>query len=153
MIGTEKKRMMGTASLLVVISVLSFSETVRGENPEDILIVANSSVPVNSINIDELEDIYLKKRTNWSAGGRVVPVHSPKSSALRREFLKRVLGMSFEQEQMHWKEQKIRHGQSGPPEFKKTLKAVFHLKGSVGYIYRSQYIEGVSKILLVLPAE
>ncbi len=37
-----------------------------------------------------------------------------------------------------------------PATFSNLLKAVFKVNGSVGYVFRSDYKEGVVKVLMVL---
>jgi ABC-type phosphate transport system substrate-binding protein len=125
--------------------------SVVANDPEDILVVVNVSVAEKSVELEELRTIFLKMRTSWRSGGKVVPINPKNGSALRRQFQERVLGMSADEEKSYWEKQKITKGVEPPPEFTNTLKAVFRIKGSVTYIYRSQYREGVSKVLYVLP--
>lgn len=127
--------------------------TASAEHPEDILIVANKSVSVNSITMNEAKNLFLHKRTHWSDGAKVLPINAPQKSDIRAEFDTQVLAMSLEDELVYWYKKRIQTGSSAPPEFTNPLKAVFRLKGSVSYVYRSQYREGVAKILLVLPAK
>ena len=137
--------------LIVTILLTCIRSSAVADDPEDILVVANVSVAQTSIGLEELRTIFLKIRTSWHSGGKVVPINPKDGSALRRQFQEKVLGMSDNEEKSYWEKQKITKGIEPPPEFANTLKAVFRLKGSVSYIYRSQYREGVSKILYVLP--
>lgn len=120
-------------------------------SPDDILIVANVNVPVKEITQEEVRLIFLKYRTYWGGGVMAVPIHASDDSELRTAFTKQILNMTAEQETSYWEEQKIRNGFLPPAEFKNQLKAVFKLNGAISYVYRSQYKEGVAKILLVLP--
>jgi hypothetical protein len=72
---------------------------------------------------------------------------------LRGDFRKRVLNMEPAAEQRHWEDSKVKFGQSEPPIFPNTLKAVFKLKGSVSYVYRKDFKADVAKILLVVPSK
>ncbi|MCP4602906.1 MAG: hypothetical protein GY847_20715 [Proteobacteria bacterium] len=123
----------------------------RADSPDDILVIANKGVSVNSITIPELKAIFLKQKAHWKSGGRVVALNAKEGTALRSVFQKTLLGMSLAKEKSYWQDQKIRTGLSAPPEFGNLLKAVFSLRGSVSYILRKDYREGVVKILLVLP--
>ena len=105
----------------------------------------------STINMDELRDIFLKRRKNWDNNTKAIPINAPKGTELRLDFSERMLKMSDVQEGRYWQEQKIRSGNSPPAEFPVPLKAVFKLRGSVGYVYRADYREGVVNILLVLP--
>lgn len=130
--------------------VLFGSVPASAENPEDILIVVNGSIKNEQVTKDNLRDIFLKKRGNWSSGIRAVPVYS-KNIALHSDFRERLLNMSSSEEARYWQQLKIRTGESKPVSFDNTLKAVFRLRGAVSYIYRSQYQKGATNVVFVLP--
>jgi ABC-type phosphate transport system substrate-binding protein len=139
-------------SLLVAAACVAlFSAPARADGPNDILVIANKAVGVDSITLDELKAFFLKQRTSWKGGEKVNPIHAAAGSPLRQAFLQRVLGMSQSQETEHWQSQKIRQGLDGPAELANTLQAVFRVKGGVSYVFRSQYKDGAAKILLVIP--
>jgi len=138
--------------LVVMVLLFFIGPSAGADAPDDILVVANLSVEEKSIDLDNLRTIFLKKRKNWpNSGGKVVPVNARTGTDLRKRFLEKVLEMSAEEEQSYWENEKIKKGVSPPPEFVNNLKAVFHIKGSVTYIFRSQYRQRVSKILYVIP--
>lgn len=139
-------------SIAVLIGAAMSADPARAENPNDILVIANLGVKTNSIALDELRDAFLKKRTNWGSGERVVPLNVSDNPKLRDEFRAAVLKMSATEEQRYWQTRKIKEGDSEPAAFGNIQKAVFKLRGAVSYIYRSKYKEGVSKVVLVLPA-
>lgn len=116
------------------------------------MIIANPSGSNQGISLDDIKSIFLKKRTNWPRGGNAVPINARKGSAVREEFVQRVLNMTQAEESNYWKEEQIKSGLTAPVEFSNVLKAVFKLKGSVSYIYRSEYREGVAQIIYVLKA-
>ncbi len=136
--------------LLVVVSLMLPGSPAVAENPNDILIVANQGVSVDSVSIKDLKAIFLKRRANWKNGGKVIPIHAKEGTEIRNAFVERVLGMDSVKERAYWQEVMVKSGTRKPPEFSNTLKAVFKLRGGVSYIYRSQYRDGVSKILLVI---
>ena len=121
----------------------------RAESPNDIMVIANKSIRATEISADELKAIFLKKKESF-AGGKVVPINSKAGSPLRKAFQKRVVEMDGSAEASYWEEQKIKSGRTPPAEFSGTLKAVFSVKGSIGYCHRSEYREGVVNVLLVL---
>jgi len=123
------------------------------DNPNDILVIANTNIEDKSLSIYELKDFFLKRRTNWESGDKAIPLNAPEGSELREDFRSRVLNLSASEEQSYWQERIVKSGVSGPAEFSNPLKAVFRLKGSLGYVYRSQYREGVVKVLLVIPVK
>ena len=89
------------------------------ENPKDIMVVANRSVSVDQITRAELRDFFLKKRTSWSKGGKVVPINSRKGTSLRKEFRKQVLNMSTSEEDRYWEDKKIKSGVVKPATMSK----------------------------------
>ena len=137
------------ATLLLILFSLPISSP-RAESQDDILIVANRSLKIDTISKEELKAIFLKKRSLWSTGEKAIPIHS-KNVKLREQFLLNVLNLNIDSEETYWQNEKIRSGDTPPPVIHNTLKAVFKLRGSVSYVYRSQYIENVAKILLVIP--
>jgi hypothetical protein len=60
--------------------------------------------------------------------------------------------MTLKQEESYWNDARIRKGVSMPAEFSAIQKAVFKIKGAIGYLYRSDYKKGVTKIVLVIPS-
>ncbi|MDJ0764103.1 MAG: hypothetical protein QNJ97_14065 [Myxococcota bacterium] len=148
------KRIPGRTLLLagLATALLLQAPKIRAEDPSDILIIANQSASASQISPDVLRDIFLKKRTAWPSGGKVTPVNASPGSDLRKAFRDHILKMTTNEEQQYWQDLKIRKGAAEPPVFSQPLRAVFHLKGSVSYVFRSQYKEGVVKVLLVIPA-
>lgn len=139
--------------MTLVLGLTSVPHESLADDPKDILIVANKSVGVDSLTLGEAKNLFLHKRTQWADGAKALPIYAPQRAPIRAEFDDKVLSMSLEDELVYWYKKKIQKGTPSPPEFSNPQKAVFRLKGSVGYIYRSKYREGVSKILLVIPAK
>jgi hypothetical protein len=129
--------------------IVGTAGTPFAEGPNDIMIIANKSVKASKISADELKAIFLKKKESF-AGSKVVPINAKTGSPLRKAFQRRVVDMDGNNEAGYWEEQKIKTGLTPPSEFAGTVKAVFSVKGSVGYCFRSEYREGVVKVLLVL---
>lgn len=137
--------------LALVVSLAVPGGVAEADGPQDLLIVANQGVPEDELTLEEVKAIFLKQRKSWKAGSAVVPIHAKTGSTLRRTFLERVLAMTEAEELSYWEGQKIRKGVEGPPEFGNPLKAVFRIKGGISYVLRSDYKEGVAKVLLVVP--
>lgn len=139
-----------TAHWLVWPGVIAQAQT-PAEHPNDILIVVNLASNVSSISIAELKSFFLKQKSRWNDGTKVVPIHTSKGTAVRKAFSRLVLSMTAQDEEIYWQQQRIRKGLNPPPEFKSPLRAVYSLKGSVSYIFRKDYLKGVVKIIRVLP--
>lgn len=139
--------------LVVACSTLLFvASAATAEGPEDILVVVNSSAPVDETTAAEIRNIFLKKKSAWRTGDSALPVHAPDGTALRERFRERLLKMSATEEHEYWKNAKIKQALIEPPAYSNTLKAVFKLRGAVSYVFRSDYKEGVAKVVLVLPS-
>jgi ABC-type phosphate transport system substrate-binding protein len=138
--------------IVVLAAWVMSSSPARANSPNDILIVANNAAGGGSLSISDVRDMFLKKRASWSNGAKIMPVNAPEGSSLRTAFRSKVLGMTSAAEQAYWQERKIKAGESVPPEFGDTLRAVFKMKGAIGYVLRSQFKEGTAKVLLVIPA-
>jgi hypothetical protein len=137
---------------MVLISLLALfpSGVANAESPDDILVIANNKVGVNSVSLQQLRTMFLKQRQNWKSGGKVFPLNAKPGTPIRKAFQAKVLGMDSTSEQAYWQDQRIRKGISKPSAFSNTLKAVFSVKGSISYCYRKQYKPGLAKVLLVL---
>ncbi len=150
-----KNRCFSSSLLLLVVLVCLLVQAAQaqtpGEHPNDIIVVANKKVSVNETSLKELKSIFLKKRTSWKKGGKVVPIHAKVGTEIRNVFITRVVGMDHIEEQTYWQEVMIKSAVSQPPSFSNPLKAVFKLRGAVSYVYRADYKPNVSKILLVIP--
>lgn len=142
--------------LSVVVLVVGLAcSTARAEGPDDLLVIANASVPEDKLDIEDLEDIFLKRRSHWNGSMKIVPIHASAGSKIRDDFLALILEMSASDEGRYWQDKKIREGVTPPVEFSGSLKAVFKLKGGIGYVYRSQFKEGMKgvKVVFVLEAK
>ncbi|MCP4677428.1 MAG: hypothetical protein GY854_18315 [Deltaproteobacteria bacterium] len=122
------------------------------DSPNDILVVVNNSVPVENIPADRVRNFFLKKAQRFKGGMKVFPVNAREGTDIRKEFRKRLLDMTANEETRYWQDQKIKGGITPPPELGNTQKAVFKIKGAVSYVFRSEYKEKTSKVVLVLPA-
>lgn len=122
------------------------------EDPYDLIIVCNKGIKDN-VDLATVRDLFLRKRLTWPSGASAVPVNASPGSKLRREFLRRVLSVTEAEDRQYWEKAKIMNALTPPPEFSSALRAVFRLAGSLAYVFRAQYQEGVSRLLLVVPAD
>jgi len=141
--------LMGTMGM--VLGVFG-TQPARAESPNDLLIIANKAVKESNLTINTVRSIFLKRRSHWQGGGKIVAINDKKGTPLRTAFQDKVLDMSQRREEIYWEEQKIKKGVSAPPEMSSRLKAVFKVKGAISYVLRSEYKPGVAQILLVIPA-
>ncbi|MCP4604364.1 MAG: hypothetical protein GY847_28220 [Proteobacteria bacterium] len=140
--------------LLIAFTVLLFSNSpAHAESPDDILIITNKDVNLDTISLKEVRSYFLKKRIKWQKGNNVIPINAKPGTILRKRFQEHVLLMTEIEEKTYWNDQQVRMGLNPPPSFSRTLKAVFKLRGSIGYVFRKDYRENVAKLLMVVPAK
>lgn len=149
----EMRQRLALGAVLFFIGTFAQPIPSRADSPEDILIIVNKNVMEKGVTLDDVRDIFLKKRTRWDKSGKAVPVNASKNSKLRNEFISRVLEMTPNEEIAYWQARKIKNGVDPPVSFANNQKAVFHLKGAISYVYRSELLQNVAVILFVLPAE
>ena len=118
--------------------------------PDDLVIIVNKTVNVDHISVEEIKQIFLKKKGYWPDGEHIVCIHPPESSKARHRFRDVVLGMSQEAEKTYWRTQQIRNQVAPPANISNTPKAVFRLKNAVSYALRKDVPKGVAKIVLSL---
>jgi hypothetical protein len=140
-------------SVVLLGAAMFYSESAFADSPNDILVITSLSIKVQSVTIEEVKDFFLKERTSWPSGEKVIPINTGDDPALRDKFRDLVLKMSTAQEQRFWQTKKIKGGEGEPPVLNNVLKAVFKLRGAISYVSRSQYKEGVAKVILVIPAK
>ncbi len=138
---------------LLSASSLWIANNALADSPEDIIIVVNKSVTKKEVTVDELRDYFLLKRLHWPDGKKIVPINVRGNDELRVAFRGRILEMSETEENRYWQDRKIKSGLKKPPELGSNLRAVFKIKGSISYVYRKDYKEGVARIVLVLTAQ
>lgn len=145
----RKKLCLISSILAAALAMTVSATTVEAESPDDLLIIANKSVKASKISAEELKAIFLKKKATFK-GSKVIPINAREGSSLRKQFRQRVLNMGGGEEAAYWEELKVKKGESNPTEFGNTLKAVFSVKGSIGYCHRKNFKEGAANILAVL---
>ena len=139
-----------TTLLLIASAMLVFPDREANASPNDILIIANTKVPLSEISAGELKTMFMKRRQTWRDGSKAIPIHA-KDKQLRNVFQEKVLGMTEQQEALFWQNQKIKYGTTEPAKFANTQRATFAVKGSVSYVWRRDHKAGVNKVILVVP--
>jgi len=119
---------------------------------EELLVIANPSVPVASLSADELASIYLLKMTVWRGGGHVVPVNREASHPARTLFSDTVLRQPPNALIAYWNQMHFK-GKS-PPLIQESDQAVLafvqNVPGAIGYISASVQPQNV-KVLARVP--
>jgi len=120
---------------------------------EDFRVVANPSVPDPDISQQSLRQIFLKRKTRWSDGSRVLPVDQELERPVRSSFSQGVLGRSADAMQTYWQAQ-IFSGRALPPtvldDDQDVLDYVSSTVGAVGYVSARAGIPSGVKVLEVV---
>ncbi len=137
--------------VLLFIGGLSLKASSSAESPDDIVVFVNNASLVSSLSAAELKQIFLKKKTSWPGGDKIVSINAVNNSLVREAFRKKVLNMSLQDEATYWENQRIRYQLIAPSEISAGPKAVFKLKAAVAYAFRKDVPKDVVKIVLVIP--
>lgn len=145
---------MDRKDLFAALLVLFFSlvtMNASADDPNDILVIANKSVALESISAGQLVELFLKKAAVIDSNNiELIPINAPEGSPLREAWAKRALGMDGGSEISYWKKLLVKSGTQEPKSVTNPMAAVFTVKGAVGYVNRADYKDGLVKILAVI---
>lgn len=116
---------------------------------EDLFIIANKSVPIETISSVELKNIYTGKIKLWENGDKIAIAYS-KQKSTQTIFLKTYIKKTPQQFVNYWRNL-IFTGKSstipkGIKDEKELLKYVSGRKGAIGFISSQQLIDDVKTI-------
>ncbi|MFZ2491158.1 MAG: hypothetical protein WA208_06720 [Thermoanaerobaculia bacterium] len=97
-------------------------------------IVINSEVKTPVLDAENLERIYLGKKTLWESGQRIVPVLLNEDSPTSKQFLQNVLEKSVSQYRAYWKSRLFSGGGAVPKTFRSTEEVVDFVAKTPGAI-------------------
>ena len=72
--------------------ILMHAEAPAASAPEPIAVVVGHDSAVTRLSLDDLREIYLRRRRAWPNGLPVMPINLPADDELRERFSRRVLG-------------------------------------------------------------
>jgi len=104
---------------------------------ESFVVVVNTANPVASLTRQQVSDIFMKRMTEWPAGGSIHPVDLPAVSATRDAFSRAVHGRPGSAVASYWGQQ-VFSGRAVPPPQRPTDRAVMQYVRSdaaaIGYV-------------------
>lgn len=110
-----------------------------------IFIIANHNVPVTTMDVEELNRIFMLKRQIWPDGTPVIAVNREAGSEARRRFSEKVLGRSMRSLAQYWNQMQFKGYM--PPVVQESDAAmvafVKNVDGAVGYIVAAAPPEGI----------
>ena len=128
---------------------------VRGTEPDPttgIAVVVGSTSPVRSVNVDELRELYLRRRRVWPDGSPAVPVNLPADNAMRIAFSRRVLGRSPVELESYWRGLYLEGLR--PPLVLRTGQAVCAYvaveASAIGYLRRDEIDPSACRVVFAL---
>lgn len=133
---TETKRAFTRLILTAFLVLFLASLPASAETDFNILIIAHDSVPLDAINKETVERIYLGKKRMYSNDEEILPVVM-KSGDVHEKFLKDYVGKTSSQFETYWKKQIFSGKGSAPKSFKTEkdlVKYVARTRGAIGYI-------------------
>ena len=118
---------------------------------QEFQVVVNSKNAVKSLTKKQVSDYFLKKKTKWSDGTKIIPVDLSSKSKVRTSFSKKIHKKSTVQVRAYW-QQSVFSGKASPPSEKTSDAVVINYvkthKGAIGYISSKTKASGV-KVLTV----
>jgi ABC-type phosphate transport system substrate-binding protein len=139
--------------LIFVLAILIALLPVSPAGAEELLIIANPSVPIaEPLALKQIAAIYLLRVTVWSDESQIIPVNREVTSALRAKFTAAVLDQDNASLAAYWNEM---HFQGKLPPLVQESEAamlafVQKVPGAVGYISAATPAIGV-KVLAHVP--
>ena len=109
---------------------------VSAATAQDLVLIANSDVPVDSISASDVEKIFLGKQTSWSNGSKIHFL-TLKEPTTHETFLKSYVGKSPSQFKTFWKKQ-VFTGKGKMPKTagsgQEMIDLVTKTSGAIGYV-------------------
>lgn len=116
----------------------------------DIIVIVHLDSPLQSMNAQEVSDLYLGRQRSTRAGERLLILDQPRDSELRRRFFHHLNGMSLRSVDAYWARLQF-SGDSQPPiplpESAAIIATVRNNRLAVGYIDAASVPDGVRPLL------
>lgn len=118
----------------------------------EIVVIVNNKNPVNSLNADQVEKLFLGKSSAFPDGAAAIPVDLPKG-AEREQFYQKSTGKSPSQLRAYWSKQ-IFTGSGQPPKEAESVQEMVNLVGRnpnlIGYVDKAA-VNNTVKPVFTLP--
>lgn len=140
------------AALLALCAAGARSARAEGD---DLVVIVNAANPIAAAEL-ALDDVFLRKRTAWPSGERIIPLNAAADSDRRQRFDRVVLGMSPEEAARYWLDVRIRGGGAAPREVADpalTVKLIARLVGTIGYVPDDTALDGVRVVARIRDAK
>jgi hypothetical protein len=107
---------------------------------EPLVVIVDRDNPASDISLDELKSYFTGKRKDWPDGARVIPIDLEAGAPERKVFGKTALGMSADEYERWWVDQRVRGQGSAPRAVSaaSALKLAARARGVLAYVRASQ---------------
>lgn len=122
---------------LVMCALLALVASAAPVKAQGFTVVVNEANPVTSLSKDELSKIFLKKTTQWPAGGSIAAVDLGTGTSAREAFSKAIHGRGVSAIESHWQQQIFAGKDVPPPEKPSDAEVLAFVRanaGGIGYI-------------------
>lgn len=137
------------AVMVVVLVGCLYVSGIKNLYAAELLIIANTSVPAESLSQDDIKNIYLGKILKWGNNDMVTLVISDKSE-VHKSFLQKYVKRNASQFENLWR-QNLFSGKGKAPvkvgSIDELVDYVSKTKGAVGYIYSGETLPDSVKVI------
>jgi len=137
----------------VLVAIASTSLSASAELPDAIAVVVGRDSTIAEITLDDLREIYLRRRRQWPNGASPVPINLPVSDSTRVAFSMRILGRRPEQLLSYWDRQY--YDGITPPVVLPSADAVCEYvradRNAIGYMPASEASDACRILLILSP--
>jgi len=126
------------------------------EKPErDVIIIVNKKLPVDTLTMDEIKDIFQRKKTVWDDGEKIT-IALIEGGRVHQSFVRYYIHKTPAQYHRYWKKL-IFSGRGAPPiTFRSENSLMAHValtQGAIGYVSSKIKPAGVKVIRIVTKSE
>ena len=137
------------AAIILILAVLVWAVPAVA-TAQGFKVVVNEANPSDTISMQQLENIFMKKTGTWRNGQPVIPVDQPASSSTRHGFSNVIFGRDTNAIKSHWQRQ-IFSGRGVPPPEKASDNEVLAFvrvnSGAIGYVSSDADVGSGVKVL------
>ena len=136
-----------TALLAVIFFLLHNIVFIFVSWADEISVIGNKDVVVNSLNINEIRSIFLGEKIKWDNDQKIIFVIL--KNKIHEDFLGQYIGTAPAQYRNYWRKMVFTGKSRSPRAFKSTEKLIDYISGtsgSIGYIHPDDYNDKVKII-------
>ena len=140
-------------SLLWLLSLFLATKLATGDESAGFKVIISASNPTSSVSREDASKMFLKKKTRWSNGAKVLPVDLKEDSDTRSAFSKAIHRKKASSIEAYW-QQRIFSGRDVPPpkmsSVEEVLMFVEQNPGAIGYVPADTNLSDKCKVLEVI---